>query len=108
MSVPVSVPGVRSFFLELIWNRPVPVSVITVPVSVPTRSSFRSGSVPGFRSGHFVILWNGSCNGPVLVTVITVLGTVPGPFLAPFLVRSWVRSWSVPGPFLVRSRTFSG
>ena len=86
LSVPVSVPGARPFFLELIWNRPVPVSVITVPVSVPTRSSFRSRLVQGFHSGHLVTLWNGSCDRPILVTVITVLGTVPGPFLAPFQI----------------------
>ena len=88
LSVPVSVPGVCSFFLEQIWNRPVPVTVITVPVTVPTRSRNRSGSVPGFRSGHLVTQWNGSCDGPVLVSVITVPGPVPGPFL----VRSCPRS----------------
>ena len=86
LSVPVSVPGVCSFFLEQIWNRPVPVTVITVPVTVPARSKNRSGSVPGFRSGHLVTLWNGSCDGPVLVSVITVPGPVPGPFLPPFRV----------------------
>ena len=88
LSVPVSVPGVCSFFLEQIWNRPVPVSVITVPVTIPARSSYRSLSVPGICSGHLVILWNSSCDGPVLVTIITVLGTVPGPFLAPFQISS--------------------
>ena len=55
LSVPVSVPGVCSFFLEQNWNRPVPVTVITVPVTVPTRSSYRSWSVPGFCSEHLVI-----------------------------------------------------
>ena len=86
LSVPVSVPGVCSFFLEQIWNRPVPVTVITVPVTVPACSRCRSGSVPGFRSGHLVTQWNGNYDGPVLVSVITVSGPVPGPFLAPFRV----------------------
>ena len=94
LSVPVSVPGVRYFFLEQIRNRPVPVSVITVLVTVPARSSYRSWSVPRLRSGHLVILWNGSCDGPVLLLLL--------PFLAPFLVRSWPRSWSVPGPVPVQ------
>ena len=91
-SVPVSVPGVCSFFLEQIWNRPVPVTVITVPVTVPARSKNRSGSVPGFRSGHLVTQWNGSCDRLILVTVITVpgpvLGPILGPFLAPFQINS--------------------
>ena len=88
LSVPVSVPGACSFFLERIWNRPVPVSVITIPVFVPTRSSFSSWAIPGFCSGHFVFQWNGACDGPVLVTVITIPSTIFGLFPDPFLVSS--------------------
>ena len=81
LSVPVSVPGVCSFFLEQIWNRPVPVTVITVPVTVLARSSYRSGSVPGFCSGH--LEQTRSCYRYYRSSY-----------------RSWHRSWSVPSPFL--------
>ena len=76
LSVPVSVPGVCSFFLEQIWNRPV-------PITVPARSSYRSGSVPGFCSGH--LEQTRSCYRYYCSSYHSSY-------------RSWHCSWSIPGP----------